>query len=402
MEDKNLSLVVLAAGKGTRFLPLTTTTPKPLLKIAGKSPIEYTFEAVFDHINEIVLVVGYLADEFKQFFGADYKGIPIKYVEQTEQRGTAHAVNSAKEAISNDRFLLVYGDDLYDTQVFESIWDKNLAVVGMFEENWQNFGILKPKGDNLLEEIVEKPQGFISNLANIGVYLLNKDIFKYFDKVEDSVRGELEFTDMMTQFAKEHDIYLIEIKSGWCPLSYPWNLLQANKKKMPEIESEVLGEVEPGAVVKGKLKLGKGSVIKSGSYLEGDFIIGENCIIGPSCSLKNFAQIGDECEIGAFVQVNRSIIGNSTKIKHLSYIGDSILGNSVNIGAGTVTANLRHDKATIRVMNNNTLIDSGVRKLGALIGDNAKTAINTSLYPGVKLPVGSTTLPGEVVSKDKA
>lgn len=401
MEDKKLSLVILAAGKGTRFLPLTAATPKPLLKVAGKAPLEYTIESLLPSINELILVVGYLKEKFVQYFGDSYKGVPIKYVEQTEQRGTAHALITAGEVISNERFILTYGDDLYEKQVFENLLDQNLAVVGMIEENWQSFGVLKVKNNNTLDEIVEKPQTFVGNLVNIGVYLLSKQIFSYKSQVTESIRGELELTDLVSFFARENEINVVEVKSGWTPLSYPWNLLNANKDKILEIEDERLGIIEEGVTIKGKLRLGKGSIIKSGAYLEGNFIIGENCVIGPNCALSEFVQMGDNVLIGNAVEVKRSLLGNNVNIKHLSYIADSILGNSVNIGGGTITANLRHDQTTVRVMTNGQLIDSGMQKLGAIFGDGVKTGINTSLNPGVKLASGITTLPGEVVNKDK-
>lgn len=400
MTDKT-TLVILAAGKGTRFLPLTQTTPKPLLKIGNVPAIQYSIEAALPLINEIIFVVGYLADKFKDHFGEEFKGLPVKYIEQTEQLGTGHAVFSARDQVKGDSFLLLYGDDLYEPEIITKLFDYDNAILGKKQENWQSFGVLQTNQEGYLGQIIEKPQGFVGDLVNIGAYLLSKDIFNYFDKIEKSVRGEFEFTDMVTLFAKDHNLKVVEVRSGWFPLSYPWHLLSANEAKLKEIEEKIEGEIEEGATVKGILQLGKGSVIKSGTYLEGNFVIGENCIIGPNCSLKNFASIDDDCEIGNAVEINRSVIGKGTKVKHLAYIGDSILGQDVNIGAGTITANLRHDKATVKMNVNDNFVDSERHKLGAVFGDQVKTGINTSIYPGVKLNVGVTTLPGEIVTKDR-
>lgn len=400
MTDKT-TLVILAAGKGTRFLPLTQTTPKPLLKIGNVPAIQYSIEAALPLINEIIFVVGYLADKFKDHFGEEFKGLPVKYIEQTEQLGTGHAVFSARDQVKSDSFLLLYGDDLYEPEIITKLFDYDNAILGKKQENWQSFGVLQTNQEGYLGQIIEKPQGFVGDLVNIGAYLLSKDIFNYFDKIEKSVRGEFEFTDMVTLFAKDHNLKVVEVKSGWSPLSYPWHLLSANEVKLKEIEEKIEGEIEEGATVKGILQLGKGSIIKSGAYLEGNFVIGENCIIGPNCSLKNFASIDDDCEIGNAVEINRSVIGKGTKVKHLAYIGDSILGQDVNIGAGTITANLRHDKATVKMNVNDNFVDSERHKLGAVFGDQIKTGINTSIYPGVKLNVGVTTLPGEIVTKDR-
>ncbi len=107
--------------------------------------------------------------------------------------------------------------------------------------------------------------------------------------------------------------------------------------------------------------------------------------------------IGKNSKIGAFVECKNSYIGDNSAIPHLSYIGDSIIGNNVNLGGGTKVANLRHDNTNIRVMNKGKLIDSGRRKLGTIIGDNVHTGINTLIYPGRVLETNTTTLPGEIV-----
>lgn len=396
-----ITLVILAAGKGTRFKPLSETTPKPMLKIANKPAIQYSIEAALPFVNEIIFVVSYLKESFISYFGNEFKGIPIKYLELDEIAGTGHAVYQAKDCITSERFLLLYGDDLYENAALERIMDKQNAVLGMYEENWQHFGIFELKDNKYLVRIIEKPQAFVGNLVNTGAYVLEKKVLDCFTKIEKSVRGEYEFTDMLTLFAKDTQVEVVEIKSGWSPLSYPWHLLSANESKLKDIEEKIEGEIEIGATIKGVLQLGKGSVVKSGAYLEGNFVIGENCIIGPNCSLKYFASIGDGCMIGNAVEVARSVIGDEVDMKHLAYVGDSILGNRVNIGAGTVVANLRHDNASIKMNINDNLVDSGRRKLGAVFGDKVKTGINTSIYPGVKLNVGVTTLPGEIVIKDR-
>lgn len=400
----NKSLVVLVAGKGTRFIPLTNTVPKPLLKIAGKTPFEHNFEEIIENFNQIILVVGYLKESFKEYFGDEYKGVSITYVEQAETRGTGHAVNMVKDIVTNDSFLLAYGDDLYDPELLKKLLEKDHAAIGKKEKNWQNFGVFKLKDDNLLDEIIEKPQGFVGDLVNIGVYMLNKQIFDYFDKIKESVRGELEFTDMISLYAQDVPFEIIETQSGWMPLSYPWDLLEATRVKLEQLPSTNdanKGLIEENVTIKGNVIMSEGSVIKSGAYLEGNFLIGKNCVIGPNCFLKNWAAIGDNCQIGNAVEINRSIIGNNTKIRHLAYIGDSILGNNVNIAAGTILANNRHDNQNIKMNINENIVDSGRRKLGAIIGDNAKTGVNTSIYPGIKIFNEATTLPGEVISKDK-
>ena len=110
--------------------------------------------------------------------------------------------------------------------------------------------------------------------------------------------------------------------------------------------------------------------------------------------------IGDKCHVGQAVEIKNSILLPGTNVGHLSYLGDSILGEKVNFGAGTITSNLRHDGGAHRSPVAGLMIDTGRRKLGAIIGDGVHTGIHTSIYPGRKLWPKTVTLPGAIVAKD--
>jgi len=144
----------------------------------------------------------------------------------------------------------------------------------------------------------------------------------------------------------------------------------------------------------------EGTVIKSGVYIEGPVYIGKDCIIGPNCFLRAGTVIEDGCRIGQAVEVKNSLVGKGTFASHLAYIGDSIIGENCNFGAGTITANFRHDKQSIKTTVKDQLIDTKRVKFGTVMGDNVKTGIHTIIYPGRKIWSGKTTLPGEKVEKD--
>lgn len=185
-------------------------------------------------------------------------------------------------------------------------------------------------------------------------------------------------------------------------LRFPWDLLRANELFLATLsEGRIEGDVHASAVVEGILHLGKGSRILPGVFIEGNVVIGENSTIGPNCYLRGATSIGSHCRIGQSVEIKNSIVLNSTNIAHLSFVGDSILGEHVNLGAGTIISNFRHDGASHRSMVDDTLVDTGRIKFGAIIGDRVHTGIHTSIYPGRKLWPGTTTLPGEIVRKDK-
>jgi NDP-sugar pyrophosphorylase family protein len=144
----------------------------------------------------------------------------------------------------------------------------------------------------------------------------------------------------------------------------------------------------------------QGTKILPGVVIEGDVIIGDNCKIGPNCYIRGSTAIGDNCHIGQAVEIKNSIVLSGTSVGHLSYLGDSILGEKVNFGAGTITSNLRHDGGAHRSPVEGRMVDTGRRKLGVIVGDGLHTGIHTAFYPGRKLWPMTSTLPGAIVDKD--
>ncbi|MEP4079573.1 hypothetical protein [Haloferula sp.] len=182
---------------------------------------------------------------------------------------------------------------------------------------------------------------------------------------------------------------------------HSWDFIRANELHVGGLtDDRIDGEVHPHAVIEGKLEIGTGTRILPGVFIEGNVIIGENCKIGPNCYLRGNTSIGDKCHIGQSVEIKNSIILSNSNVGHLSYVGDSVLGTKVNFGAGTTTSNLRHDGKNHRSMVDGALVDTGRRKLGAIIGEGVHTGINTSIYPGRKLYPYTSTRPGEIVQHD--
>lgn len=184
-------------------------------------------------------------------------------------------------------------------------------------------------------------------------------------------------------------------------IRYPWDILRVNEDLVGGLTEDVIaGEVSERATVEGTLALGSGSRILPGVYIEGNAIIGRNCKIGPNCYLRGHTAIGDNCHVGQAVEIKNAILLPRAAIGHLSYCGDSIVGEGTNFGAGTITANFRHDGTNHRSMVDGKLLDTGRRKFGAILGDDVHTGIHTSIYPGRKLWPHTSTRPGEVVQRD--
>lgn len=225
----------------------------------------------------------------------------------------------------------------------------------------------------------------------------------------ENARGEIIFTAgdgselawISANGEKPSNAETEEIDSESLHIKYPWDILAVNEEIIDSADpAEFITADSENVKIKGRLKAGKSSVFLPGVYIEGNVIIGENCKIGPNCYIRGNTSIGNGCHVGQAVEIKNSILMDKVSAGHLSYIGDSIICANTNLGAGTITANLRHDGKNQRSMLNGKLTDTGRRKLGAIIGDNVHTGIHTSIYPGRKIWPDMSTRPGSAVEKD--
>jgi bifunctional UDP-N-acetylglucosamine pyrophosphorylase/glucosamine-1-phosphate N-acetyltransferase len=391
-----MQTVILAAGKGIRVQPLSLTRPKPLLGFLGKSVLEHNLDQLVGLVKEVILVVGYKGEKIKEFFGRKYKNLKITYVFQKKQIGTGDAAKKALPYIK-DKFLLLNGDDFYEKADIKNCLKKLPSILVKKVKNSSSFGQILIK-KNIVKGLVEKPKKPVSKMVNTGLYFLDKSVFNF--KIKKSERGEYEFTDYLKAFMKKRKLYW-KLAKDWFPVPCLWNLLDVNEYLLGKIRKSLKkGKIEKNCRLSGKVIIEKGTLIKSGSYIAGPVYIGKNSIIGPNCFIRGSTSIGENCRIGQAVEIKNSIIGDNSKICHLSYVGDSIIGSNCNLGAGTIVANLRHDKKTVKTMINGKLKDTGRKNFGTILGDNVKTGIGTLIYPGRKIWPGKFTLPGQIVKKD--
>ena len=156
----------------------------------------------------------------------------------------------------------------------------------------------------------------------------------------------------------------------------------------------VFGEVAPSAVLLGDVFIGRGTRVEPGAMIVGPAVIGEDCAIRHNAYLRGRVITGDRCVIGHCTEVKSSILLDAAAAPHFNYLGDSIIGNEVNLGAGTICANLRLDEDDVRAEDlAGNRMPTGRRKLGAILGDGSRTACNVVLNPGALLPKHSFVRP---------
>lgn len=376
--------------------PLSYTRPKVMLTIANKPLVEHLVMAAKEAgIEEFVFVTGYHSEMVQDYFSDGKRwGINIEYITQRKQLGTANAVQMV-EGFVGDRFLLINGDVLFPAAEIGKM--SSLEHIGMgitTVADPRDYGVVEITPDSRITRIWEKPTSPPSNLANTGIYLLTGDIFQAISRIKKSPRGEFELTDSLQLLIDEGHLIKGERIDGYLDVSYPWDLLNANDLLLKDMRPENLGVVEKNVTLEGSVAIGKDTVIRSNSYIMGPVVIGEHCVVGPHCFIRPSTAIGDNCHIGSAVEIKNSIIMRNTHIPHHNYVGDSIIGEGCNLGAGAKIANLRLDKQEIQ-MNG---IPTGRQKLGAIIGDDVQIGINACINVGTTIGWGSRIGPGALVS----
>lgn len=405
-----MKAVILVAGKGTRLQPLTLTRPKHLVPVAGKPIIDHVLTALKQAgISEALLIVNYMAESLRQYLGDGTRyEMKFEYAVQEQLKGTADAASFAQPFVEDD-FLLTYGDWLTTPRAINTVLQthekgKPAATIGVVPvENPEHYGIVE-LDNSYIKRIIEKPRRgeAPTNLANGGIYVLSTKIFEAIGHTKPSARGELEITDSFSLLLEEGcKIAAARIPSTeMLDVGLLWDLFEANRWALEKARSRIEGSIEDTAHIIGSVTIEEGARIRSGAYIEGPAFIGQNSDIGPNCFIRPHTSIGRNVRIGNACEIKNSIIMDKAHIGHLSYIGDSIIGESCNLGAGTTVANYRFDGETVKMTVKDNVLDTGRRKLGVVLGDEVKTGINASLMPGVEVGNNSWIGPGVVVYRD--
>lgn len=221
-----MQCVILCAGKGTRMRPLTETCPKPLIPVCGKPILQHIVESLPKEVDELVLIVGYLKEQIQTTCGTEYLGRRVIYREQENfAGGTGDALLCARDVL-REKFLFMYGDDIHGKETLQKAVACEHAILGTHSDTPEKYGVLVPNEDGTLKAIIEKPKDPPSTLINIGGFVINKSIFEYVVPISDV--GELYVTDMLTEYAKDNPVQILE-QDTWIPIGYPEDIEKAER-----------------------------------------------------------------------------------------------------------------------------------------------------------------------------
>ncbi|MDI6807102.1 MAG: sugar phosphate nucleotidyltransferase [Candidatus Aenigmarchaeota archaeon] len=404
-----MQVVILAGGAGKRVFPLAVNKPKPMFRILGKPLIQYVMETMGEAgLKDFIIVTGHQGEQIRNFFEDGSKfGFNIQYTYQKEALGMANALETTKDLVENN-FFVVNADDIFESFLIKDMmkkFEKSDAEIILsckpVIETWK-FGIIKIEDDRVTR-FVEKPEKGKepSNLAVIGVYIMTRKIFDYYKKVPIS---DHQYEDAIQKFILDGNVVRAVSYDGFfSAYKYPWDLFTINEYLMNKmIKKQTIEDnvsVSEKAQIEGKVWIKDGSKVLENTCIRGPCYIGSNSLIGNNSLIWNYSSIGDNCVVGFSSEIKNSLIGDNCWF-HKNYIGDSIILDCCSFGSGATTANFRFDGKPIKVKIDGKLVDSGRDKLGAMIADGCQMGINSSIMPGVKIGPNSIVGPGVCLQED--
>lgn len=390
-----MKAVILAAGDGTRLRPLTETRPKAMLNVAGRPILHHLLlEAKKAGITNAVIVVRQMKEKIIEYFSKEGNGtgVMLKFVEQGEEAGTGAALLAARGELK-DTFVVLAGDIVTEASVIRSVIESHEGGITLALKkvpNPHSYGVVE-LSNGKVSLFEEKPRHPKSDLVNLSIYCMEPTVFGDLQGAGKSERGEYELVSVLVG-AKG-----VLAEGFWKDVGYPWDLFDANEFLLSRMETRS-GHVE-NSTIDGRVIMEEGAKIID-SYVEGCAYIGAGTVIGPNACLRGLNSIGSNCAIGSGTTVKGSILGNRVNAKHLTYIGDSVIGDNVNFGSGTQVANFRFDEGNVSVLTEKGWVNTGRTKVGAFVGDNAKFGVLSCTMPGKLIGSGCRVHSGVVVNRN--
>ena len=403
-----MQAIILAAGESSRFWPLSEKKHKSLTKIMGKSLIEWTIESVARAGIKDIIIVQSPGSNLEKYLGdGEIHKVKLLYVIQNKAKGMGDAVMQTESLIKENNFFVLNPYVFNADKFLRLMSDKQkktgakMILLGTKTDKPWNYGILELKGDRVLS-IVEKPQPqeAPSNIKAVGIYLLPKEFFGYYKRVQEHTYA---YEDALALYMKEKEVRMVETLEETPSLKYPWDLFKVNKLimdsslKKQKISKNV--KIAKSAVIDGPVQIEENAIIFENAVIKGPCYIGRGCTIGNNTLIRRYTNLEDGVLIGANAEVTRSIFQSRSHI-HSGYFGDSIVGEDVRIGAGIITANVKTDRQEIRPAVKDKKIETKLSSLGVIIGNRTHFGVGVKTMPGTIIGSRSMIGPSSTVMKN--
>ena len=401
-----MKAVILTASKNNKFYPFSETRTRSMLPCAGDFILgRLILQLKQLGVTSIYLVVKHHRELIQNYLEYGQKfDVDLHYTIQ-QGSGIGNALLSMEEQIKDDKFLLVYGDILTTDKHILSfkpfLTDKSPYSVASVVHPLRhgNFGNVYLDPQMKITKVIEKASDpNLSNYVLSGMYLLQNDIFAILRKEKEDMNR------LFKKLIKEDRFYANLSEEVWIDISYPWDVIDACRLVMDSWNYSVIPDtanIKSDVNLSGNIRIGENCTINSGSTIQGPCYIGKNVFIGNNCLIREYSSIGDNCIIGFGSEIKSSILFNDVLIGRLSFIGDSVIGEGVQIGNYCTTVNYDINGKNISVSNlKGKKIDTGHKKLGGFIGDKTLIGSNHSLVAGLVIKGGTTIKDNISLKKD--
>ncbi|MEO6061853.1 MAG: glucose-1-phosphate thymidylyltransferase [Thermoflexales bacterium] len=333
--------LILSGGKGTRLYPLTFTSAKQLIPVANMPVLFRVIQTIRDAgIVDIGIVIGDTGAEIRAAVGdGSAWGVRITYIPQEAPLGLAHAVKISQTFLGDDKFVMFLGDNVIQGGIhalirqFDSSHFNSQIVLTRVKEA-QHYGVAVLRPDGSIERLIEKPKVPPSDLALVGIYMFDANVFKAVKAIQPSARGELEITDAIQWLVTAgYSVFPYIHKGWWVDTGKPIDMLEANSLVLDELTPTILGSVDAESTVDSRVTIGAGAQIIN-SVVRGPTIIGENTRIINSY-VGPFTSIHHDCVVEN-AEIERSIVLEHARIADVpARIQDSLIGRRATIMRAT-------------------------------------------------------------------
>lgn len=387
-----MQAVLLAAGKSSRFYPYNKDLQhKSLVRMMGKTLLEHTLDALeISGVTDIVIVVGKNSPIPQLLAGRKN----IQCIVQEQPRGMGDALLCAKDLLQDSFFLLGgYHMDIVDfIHDMTADYEKDTAVVLVKQDEiLDRYGNVTLKGDRVLD-ITEKPERVSSGTHRlIAMYLLSK---KFVEELAEIPTEEYHFEKALALFAKKGYVKAVSTEKPTITLKYAWDLLGVKDYLLGKCTKSSISEkahIAKDAILDGAVLVEDDAKILEGSCVKGPAYIGKGVTIGSRAIVRGGVIVEEKSVIGAQMEIKNAIVMENTTT-HAGFIGDSVVGQNTKIAAGIITANARLDRQPVSTLVNGEKVNTGLRHLGTIIGNNDNIGIRVSTMPGVM--IGNQVLVG--------
>ncbi|MEM3871305.1 MAG: sugar phosphate nucleotidyltransferase [Nitrososphaeria archaeon] len=404
-----MKIVFLCGGIGKRMFPIVKD--KFLLKFLGKTLLEHHIEQALDAGFRDFVIIGNPSNVEPIRKICDSMDLNAAIFVQKSPKGMADALLTAKDYLLNDEILVVNPNDIFDKKLYNKILvesgkgEYSSFITGYRVSKYFPGGYLVVNDKLELLSIHEKPGegNEPSDLVNIVVHL-HKDVAKLFNYIEKTCSPkddvyECALTKMISEGIK---VKVIEYSGNWVAIKYPWHIHDVVKYFLDSIKTPLIKDsvkVSDNVQIHGTVIIDDNVKLLEGAIVKGPCYIGKNTVVGNNVLIRDYSHIGANCSIGYSTEITRSYIGDNCFF-HSNFIGDSIVCDNCLFGYGTITANYRLDQGTVKVNVNESRIDSGRSKLGAIVGEGTRIGVGCMIMPGVRLGPNSVIGPGIIVYGD--